>query len=91
MTFPQIYAKVDFIYRQCLAVAADRETALPRSLSGGDHLFATDAQTILLNWPVRGRRGTLPLLHMSTVHNGTQFVVASTVDYDPDVPPRRCG
>lgn len=87
VTFPQIYAKIDFIYRQCLAVAADRETALPRSLSGEDHLFATDAQTILLNWPVRGRRGTVPLLHMSTVHNGTQFVVASTVDYDPDVSP----
>ena len=43
------------------------------------------AQTILLNWPVRGRRGTVPLLHMSTVHNGSQFVVASTVDYDPEV------
>ena len=48
-------------------------------------MFAADAQTILLNWPVRGRRGTVPLLHMSTVHNGTQFVVASTVDYDPDI------
>ena len=69
-----------------LAVAADRETALPRSLSGGDHLFATDAQTILLNWPVRGRRGTVPLLHMSTVHNGTQFVVADVNgDGKPDV------
>lgn len=27
----------------------------------------------------------MPLLHMSTVHKGSQFVVASTVDYDPDV------
>jgi len=83
VTFPQIYSKIDFIYRQCLAMAAVREAALPRCFAGQDQVFATDAQTILLNWPVRGRRGTVPLLHMSTVHNGTQFVVASTIDYDP--------
>jgi hypothetical protein len=84
VTFPQVYSKIDFIYRQCLAMAAGREASLPRCLAGKDQVFATDAQTILLNWPVRGRRGTIPLLHMSTVHNGTQFIVASTVDYDPD-------
>lgn len=88
MTFLQIWAKIDFIHQQCLAVAAERETAPPRSLSGGDQLFATDAQTILLNWPVRGRRGTVPLMHMSTVHNGTQCVIASTVDDHPDAPPK---
>ena len=80
-----LYAKVDFIYRQCLAMAAQRERVLPACLSGDRPVLATDAQTILLNWPVRGRRGTVPLLHMSTVHKGSQFVVASTVDYDPDV------
>lgn len=85
VTFPQVYAKIDFIYRQCLGFAADREKALPRCLASKSQVFATDAQTILLNWPVRGRRGTVPLVHMSTVHSGTQFVVASTVDYDPDV------
>lgn len=85
VTFPQIYSKVDFIYRQCLAMASNREGDLARCLSGKDQFFATDAQTILLNWPVRGRRGTVPLLQMSTVHAASQFVVASTVDYDPDV------
>lgn len=85
VTFPQVYAKIDFIYQQCLAMAAQRERALSSCLSDGRPVFATDAQTILLNWPVRGRRGTVPLLHMSTVHKGSQFVVASTVDYDPDV------
>lgn len=85
VTFPQVYAKIDFIYRQCLALGAEREKNLARCLGGKDPVFATDAQTILLNWPVRGRRGTVPLVHMSTVHNGSQFVVASTVDYDPGV------
>ncbi|SEN97954.1 hypothetical protein SAMN05216227_103638 [Pseudorhodobacter antarcticus] len=69
VTFPQIYSKVDFIYRQCLAMSAAREGDLARCLARKDQFFATDAQTILLNWPVRGRRGTVPLLHMSTVGN----------------------
>lgn len=85
VTFPQIYSKVDFIYRQCLAMAANREGDLARCLARKDHFFATDAQTVLLNWPVRARRRTVPLLQMSTVHAASQFVVASTVDYDPDV------
>ncbi|WP_022704069.1 hypothetical protein [Pseudorhodobacter ferrugineus] len=85
VSFPLIYAKIDFIYLQCLAMAAHREKAQPASFAGGKPIFATDAQTILLNWPVRSRRGTVPLLHMWTVHNGSQFVVASTVDYDPKV------
>lgn len=61
------------------------EQNLARCLWGKDHAFATDAQTILLNWPVKGRRGTVPLVDMSTVHNGSQFVVASAVDSNPGV------
>lgn len=85
VTFPQVYSKIDFIYQQCLKMGAARENALSVCLAAKEQIFATDAQTILLNWPVRGRRGTVPLLHMSTVHSGTQFIVASTVDYDPEV------
>ncbi len=39
----------------------------------------------MVNWPVKSRCGTIPLLHMATVHPGTQFVVAGTVDYDPSI------
>lgn len=31
----------------------------------------------------KSHRGTIPLLHMAMVHQGPQFVIAATVDYDP--------
>lgn len=87
VTFPHIHARIDFLYNQCLAFAAERERRLHLCFEGKDPFFATDAQMILVNWPVKSQRGTVPLLHMATVHRSSQFVVASTVDHDPDVDP----
>ena len=87
VTFPHVHSKVDFLFNQCLAFAGEREARLHQCFEDKEPYFSTDAQTILVNWPVKNRRGTIPLLHMATVHRSTQFVVASTVDYDPDVDP----
>lgn len=85
VTPTHIYSKIDFLAEQCRAFAAHRERKLADCFAGTRPIFATDAQVILVNWPVRKRRGTIPLLHMATVHQGSQFVMASTVDFDPEV------
>lgn len=87
VSLKQIHGKIDFLYRQVTAFAHDREKRLHECFEGRSPLFATDIQTILVNWPAKKRKGTIPLLHMATVHKFSQFVVASTVDYDPDVDP----
>ncbi len=87
VTFPHIHSKIDFLFNQCLAFAGEREARLHQCFEGKEPFFSTDAQTILVNWPIRNRRGTVPLLHMATVHKSSQFVVAATIDYDPDVDP----
>lgn len=87
VTFPHIHARIDFLYSQCLAFGGDREVRLHQCFEDREPYFATDAQMILVNWPVKSQRGTVPLLHMATVHKSSQFVVAATVDYDPDVDP----
>lgn len=80
-----IYSKIDFLAEQCRAFAARREQRLAACFADTAPIFATDAQVVLVNWPVKRKRGTIPLLHMATVHQGSQFVVAGTVDYDPSV------
>lgn len=85
--FKQINAKIDFLNEQCLAFAAEREEKLPDCFRGQSCFFSTDVQTLLINWPIKSRRGTIPLLHTATVHQESQFVVASTIDYDPEVDP----
>lgn len=87
VSLKQIHSKIDFLYRQVVAFAHDREKRLDKCFQDQDAFFATDLQVILVNWPVKSRRGTIPLLHMATVHKFSQFVVAATVDYDPTVSP----
>jgi hypothetical protein len=80
VSFPHIHSKIDFLFNQCLAFAGEREGRLHQCFEDKEPYFSTDAQTILVNWPVRNRRGTVPLLHMATVHKSSQFVVAATID-----------
>lgn len=87
VNFQHIYSKIDFIERQCLKFGNRREEGLADCFSGTKPFFATDAQVIHVNWQVRSRRGSIPMIHTATVHQGSQFVVSSTLDYDPDVPP----
>ncbi|WP_147094954.1 hypothetical protein [Roseovarius sp. TE539] len=88
VSFKHINARIDFLDKQCRAFAAEREERLPECFRGRSPVFSTDVQTFLINWPVKSRRGTIPMLHTATVHKGSQFVVAATMDYDPDVDPR---
>ncbi|NVO24992.1 hypothetical protein [Donghicola mangrovi] len=82
---PHIYSKIDFLAEQCRLFAARRETRLASCFANQAPIFATDIQVVLVNWPIKQRRGTIPLLHMATVHQGSQFVVAATTDFDPGV------
>lgn len=87
VSMKQVHAKIDFLSEQATAFAFEREQRLAECFADRSPYFATDIQTILVNWPVKSRRGTVPLLHMATVHKFSQFVVAATVDFDPDVSP----
>lgn len=89
VSLKQVHGKIDFLYQQVLAFTHDREARMADCFAGRRPYFATDIQTILVNWPVKNRRGTIPLLHMATVHKFSQFVVASTVDYDPSISPEQ--
>ena len=88
VSFEHINARIDFLDKQCRAFAAEREERLSECFRGRSPVFTTDVQTFLINWPVKSRRGTIPMLHTATVHKGSQIVVAATMDYDPDVGPR---
>lgn len=87
VSIKQIHKKIDFLARQAVAFANQREQGLADCFADRSAFFATDIQTILVNWPVKKKRGTIPLLHMATVHKFSQFVVAATVDYDESITP----
>ena len=87
VSMKQIHNKVDFLYQQAVAFSHEREKRLDVCFENQNPYFSTDIQTVLVNWPVKKKRGTIPLLHMATVHKFSQFVVAATVDFDAEVSP----
>ena len=53
-----LYGKIDFVYRQCLAFAADRERRLA-SMTFDRRYFCTDRQDYMVNWNDRSNKKTI--------------------------------
>jgi hypothetical protein len=79
-----VYDKIDFIHRQCLAFAADRERDLHRLPLRRLHI-STDRQDYLVNWTDRKNRGNVKLTAVGSAENRTGYVLAMNLNYDPDV------
>jgi hypothetical protein len=79
-----VYDKIDFIHRQCLAFAADRERDLQR-LPLRRLFISTDRQDYQVNWTDRKSKGNVQLTAVASAENRTGYVLPMTINYDPDV------
>jgi transposase-like protein len=79
-----VYDKIDFIHRQCLRFAGERESRL----EGMKHKALTlcvDAQDYMINWRSRVRRKNIQFSALCTVEAKSGYVLAHTMNYDPDI------
>lgn len=77
--------KIDFVYRQCVLFSRHKELKLPDILQDKKLRLSTDAQSHLINWTWRKDKRNTQLLSIATACNDTGFVLASHLNYDPDV------
>lgn len=80
-----VYRKLDFIYAQVREFTAKREG----DLRGTDwnrfgRRFATDSQTLTLNWPNRKTRASVAVQHLCTAHANSGYIVLGHLQFDPD-------
>lgn len=82
-----LYDKIDFIHRQCLRFAADRERRLLNGLSvGGKYQelrLSTDRQEYIVNWTQRKDKRNVRLLGIGTADNRSGYVFAMNLNFDP--------
>ena len=79
-----LYGKIDFIYEQSRAFAADRERNL--STMAFDRLYlSTDRQDYLVNWPDKAVRKTIQLTAIATADLNSGYVFGLTPNYDPSI------
>ena len=77
-----VYEKIDFIHRQCLGFAGERE----RKLSETSHkrlALCVDSQDYMVNWRKRTKRKNVQFTAVCTVDSESGYVFAHTLNYDP--------
>lgn len=79
-----VYDKIDFIHRQCLAFAADREAKLA-DLPIRRLYIGVDKQDYAINWTRREDKHNVVLSAATFVDNETGYTFGSWLNYDPSV------
>lgn len=81
-----VYRKIDFIYDRVIDHTAKREGSF-QNVNWGKvgRRFATDSQTLHLNWPNKKTRAQIAVQHLCTAHANTGYIMAAHLGLDPDI------
>lgn len=77
-----VYGKIDFLYRQCLAFAADREKRLLSGMKIPRLYIGVDRQDYMVNWTRNADRRNVMLHAVGSADNATSYVFGMHLNYD---------
>ena len=77
-----IYNKIDFFYQQSLLFSRYHELNLQRKLSTYTPVLSCDRQFYLSNWGDTNTPMPTRIANISTVDNVTDYILASTINFD---------
>ncbi|WP_341213901.1 hypothetical protein [uncultured Limimaricola sp.] len=81
-----VYQKIDFIYDRVVDHTARREGSFEGvNWQKVGRRFATDSQTLHLNWPNKKTRAQIAVQHLCTAHANTGYIMAAHLGLDPDI------
>jgi transposase-like protein len=78
-----LYWKIDFIHKQCLAFAADRERRLLEGMPIRRLYVGVDRQDYMVNWSNSNDRRNVMLHAVGSADNETGYVFGLHLNYDP--------
>lgn len=81
-----VYKKIDFIYDRVIDHTARRENSF-KDVDWQTHgrRFATDSQTLHLNWPNKKTRAQIAVHHLCTAHANSGYIMAANLGLDPSI------
>lgn len=77
-----VYGKINFIYGQCLAFAADREKRLLKGMEIPRLYIGVDRQDYMVNWTRNADRRNVMLHAVGSADNNTGYVFGMHLNYD---------
>lgn len=78
-----VYGKIDFIQRQCLAFAAEREKRLLNGMAIPRLYIGVDRQDYMVNWSMNADRRNVMLHAVGSADNVSRYVFGMHLNYDP--------
>lgn len=79
-----LYRKIDFIHQQCMLFAGNRERVLPEKRIRRLYI-GVDRQDYLVNWASSMDRRNVMLHAVAAADNGTGYVFATHLNFDPSL------
>lgn len=86
LSYTSVYGKIDFLHRQCLTFAAERERQFPEFHFERLYL-CSDRQDYIVNWGDRKARKTVQLTSVGTADLRSGYVFAMTPNFDATLDP----
>ncbi|GAV19108.1 hypothetical protein MMIC_P0037 [Mariprofundus micogutta] len=80
-----LYPKIDFLHRQCLAFASDRERKLLDGMAIRRLYVSVDRQDYMVNWSQRSDKRNTILSSVGSADNETGYVFGMHLNYDPSL------
>jgi len=78
-----LYARIDFIHRQCQLFAGERERTLLDRKDLGKRYISTDRQKLLVNWASKKSRKNTVLQSIASADQVTGYVYGAHLNFDP--------
>jgi hypothetical protein len=86
ITLSTLYRKIDFVHRQCIAFAAERERNLP-SMPLARLYIGVDRQDYMINWSDADDRRNIIFRAVGSADNATGYVLGLHLNFDPSLDP----
>ena len=82
LSYRDIYTRIDFFYDQVRSFTAKRQDFSQINFSEAGSRFATDSQTLTINWPTRRPRTPVMVQHLCTAHARSGFIMEASIQFD---------
>ena len=86
ITMSTLYRKIDFVHRQCIAFAAERERNLP-TMPLARLYIGVDRQDYMINWSDADDRRNIIFRAVGSADNTTGYVLGLHLNFDPLMDP----
>lgn len=82
LSYRDIYAKIDYFYDQVRSFTVRRQDFSQVDFNEVGLRFATDSQSLTLNWPTKRSRAPVVVQHLCTAHARSGFIMEASVQLD---------